>query len=49
MIKIDPTPIFLGLRWPQIMSLIFIVLGVTIIFKFRYSQSSDKIHANKSA
>jgi phosphatidylglycerol:prolipoprotein diacylglycerol transferase len=49
MIKIDPAPIFLGLRWPQIMSLIFIVLGVTIIFKFRHSQSSDKIHANKSA
>lgn len=31
-IKIDPTPIFLGLRWPQIMSLIFVIVGTSLLF-----------------
>ena len=31
-IRIDKTPIFLGLRWPQIISLIIITAFITIIF-----------------
>ncbi len=36
-IKIDPTPHAFGLRWPQVMSLVFIILGIWIIaFKKSY-------------
>lgn len=38
-IKIDPTPIFLYLRWPQIVSLIMILLAVGIILKVRGKSS----------
>ncbi len=37
-IKIDPTPIMLRLRWPQIVSLIMIVFGFIIIYKVRKSK-----------
>lgn len=30
-IRLDPTPFFLGLRWPQIISLIFIVSAILLI------------------
>lgn len=31
-IKVDPTPIFFNLRWPQIVSLIISVIGIILIF-----------------
>jgi len=34
-IKIDPTPLFLGLRWPQVMSLLMIIFGIGIIIKVK--------------
>ncbi len=34
-IKIDSTPLFLGLRWPQVFSLLMILLGLGIIFKVK--------------
>mgnify|MGYP000870921680 CR=1 FL=1 len=34
-IKIDLTPEFIGLRWPQIISLLFILTGVSILIFFK--------------
>lgn len=33
LIKIDETPVLLALRWPQLVSLLLIVLGIIIIFE----------------
>ncbi len=34
-IKIDVTPVMIGLRWPQIISLLMVILGIIIIGKVR--------------
>lgn len=41
-IKVDITPHFLGLRWPQIMSLIIIIISITILIY-------EKSHAQREA
>jgi prolipoprotein diacylglyceryltransferase len=40
-IKIDATPELLGLRWPQIISLVFIIGGGTMIYKSLNKNSHD--------
>lgn len=40
-IKIDPTPLWLGLRWPQIISLMLMVLGIALLV-FNYLRRPSK-------
>ncbi len=43
-IKIDQTPMFLGLRWPQIASLIIIIISIVILFSaFKNKNKSESI------
>jgi phosphatidylglycerol:prolipoprotein diacylglycerol transferase len=36
-IKIDPTPLIFNIRWPQIMSIILVIIGVSLIVSPRFS------------
>lgn len=44
-IRLDPTPEFLGLRWPQVVSLIIIVLSLIILIyqRLHFYKTLDKI------
>jgi len=44
-IRIDKTPLFLGLRWPQIVSLVIIIISLLLISKFHVLVS----HKRKSS
>lgn len=42
-IRLDETPLFLGLRWPQIISLFIIVASILIIIFYRHVQNEKEI------
>jgi phosphatidylglycerol:prolipoprotein diacylglycerol transferase len=37
-IKIDPTPLIFNIRWPQIMSIILVIIGVSLIVLLHFSE-----------
>lgn len=41
-IKIDTTPYFLGLRWPQVMSLTIIIAAISLIIFLQYASRRQK-------
>jgi len=41
-IRLDPTPLFLGLRWPQIISLVFIAGSIILITKHKKDDLKKK-------
>jgi len=50
-IRIDKTPIVLGLRWPQVISLAIIILSIILIIfknKLRFLKTTDKIETIKN-
>lgn len=42
-IRLDETPLFLGLRWPQIISLFIIVASILIIIFYRHVQNEKEV------
>lgn len=42
-IRLDETPLFLGLRWPQIISLFIIIASILIIIFYRHVQNEKEV------